>query len=284
MFTLIAERPDGKRLTLTQYGGAYSVAYAGFGPVDANVTTSPRGMSSGDKINSTRRGKRNAVLYVTIDGYNVERDRIRLYDFFTPEHEVRLYYKNGIRNVYTEGTVETHECDQFASPVVAQISIICPSPFWLGAEEIIKNISGVVNMFSFPFSAPAEGVEMSSLTGEEYALLRNNGNETTGFVITVYARDDVVNPVIYNALTNEAIGIDGTLEKGSTLTISTVDGNKRIKIADTSGAEKNVLYLKRKGSTWLKLAPGDNYIAYAAQEGADAMMVTLHHNELFAGV
>ena len=283
MFTLTAERPDGKRLTLTQYGSAYSVTYAGFGPVAANVATSPRGMSSGDKINSTRRGKRNAVLYVTIEG-NVEQNRIRLYDFFTPEQTVRLYYKNGSRNVYTEGTVETHECDQFKSPVVAQISIICPSPFWLGAEEIIKNISGVVSMFSFPFSIAAEGVELSSLTGEKYALLHNDGNEPAGLVATVYARANVTNPVIYNALTNEAIGITGTLEKGSTLTIITVDGNKRIKIADSSGTEKNVLYLKRKGSVWLKLAPGDNYITYAAQEGTDAMMVTLAHNELFVGV
>ncbi len=284
MFTLTAERPDGKRLTLTQYGSAYSVTYAGFGPVAANVATSSMGMSSGDKINSARRGKRNAVLYVTIDGYNVEQNRIRLYDFFTPEHTVRLYYKNGTRNVYTEGVVETHECDQFASPVVAQISIICPSPFWLGAEEIIKNISGVVSMFSFPFSLPAAGVEMSSLTGEKYALVYNEGDEETGFVATVYARANIINPVIYNALTNEAIGIDGTLEKGSTLTISTSTGNKRFKITDTNGMEKNVLYLKRKGSNWLKLAPGDNYIAYAAQEGADAMMVTIHHNELFVGV
>lgn len=281
MFTLTAERPDGERLTLTQYGSAYSVTYAGFGPVDANVSTSPRGMSSGNKINSTRRGKRNAVLYVTIEG-NVEQNRIRLYDFFTPEHTVRLYYKNGIRNVYTEGTVETHECDPFSSPVVAQISIICPSPFWLGAEEIVKNISGVVSMFAFPFSLPAAGVEMSSLTGEKYALLQNHGNEPTGFITTVYARANVIAPVIYNALTNEAIGIDGTLEKGNTLTISTIEGNKRIKITNANGVERNVLYLKR--GTWLKLAPGANYIAYAAQEGADAMMVTLRHNELFVGV
>lgn len=283
MFTLTAERPDGKRLTLTQYGSAYTVTYAGFGPVAANVATSSMGMANGDKINSTRRGKRNAMLYVTIEG-NVEQNRIRLYNFFTPEHTVRLYYKNGTRNVYTEGTVETHECDQFSSPVVAQISIICPSPFWLGAQEIVKNISGVVSMFSFPFSIAASGMEMSSLTGEKYALLRNDGDEPAGFIATVYARENVINPVIYNALTNEAIGITGTLEKGSTLTISTNIGNKRIKITDAAGVERNALNLKRKGTTWPQLAPGDNYIAYSAQEGADSMMVTLHHNELFVGV
>lgn len=283
MFTLTAERPDGKRLTLTEFRSAYQVTYSGFGPVAAQVGTSPMGMSDGDKINSKRRGKRNAVLYVTING-NVEQNRIRLYDFFTPGSEVRLYYKNGIRNVYTEGTVETFECDQFENPVVAQISIICPQPFWLGAEEIVKNISGVVSMFYFPFAIEEEGVEMSSLTGEEYALLHNDGNEPAGLIITVYARADITEPVIYNAITNEAIRVKDTINKGSTLTISTIDGKKRITLTDASGVEQNILYRKRPGSVWLKLAPGDNYIAYAAQSGADAMMVTLRHNELFVGV
>ena len=282
MFTLTAERmTDGERLTLTQYGSAYTVTYAGFGPVAAEVATSSLGMSDGDKINSARRGKRNAVLYVTISG-NVEQNRIRLYRFFTPKQYVRLHYRNGSRNVYTEGMIETHECNQFENPVVAQISIICPQPFWIGAEEIVKNISGVVSMFYFPFAIAAEGVAMSSLTGEEYALLQNNGDEPAGFIATVYARDDVVNPVIYNAITNEAIGINGTLEKGHTLTISTNTGNKRIKITDPNGLERNVLYLKR--GNWFTLAPGDNYIAYSSLSGTVAMMVTLQHNELFVGV
>lgn len=283
MFTLTAERTDGERLTLTQYRSAYQVRYTGFGPVAAQVATSSRGMANGVKINSAHRGKRNPVLYVTIKG-NIEQNRIRLYDFFTPGHMVRLYYKNGVRNVYTEGIVEAHECDQFSSPVVAQISILCEQPFWIGAEEIVKDISGVVSMFSFPFSISAAGVELSSLTGEDYALLRNNGDEPAGFIATVYARADVVAPVIYNAITNEAMRLGGTLEKGSTLTINTSEGNKRISITSPSGAEQNALSRKQSGSVWLQLAPGDNYISYAAQEGADAMMVTLRHNELFVGV
>lgn len=283
MFTLTAERQDGERLTLTQFGSAYNVTYTGFGPVAAEVATSPLGMSDGDKINSARRGKRNLVLYVHIKG-NEEQNRIRLYRFFTPGHAVKLYYRNGARNVYTEGVVETHECDQFTAPLRAQISIVCPQPFWIGAEEIIKSISGVVDMFSFPFSVAAAGVEFSTLSGEEYALLHNAGDEPTGLIISVYARANVVNPVIYNVMTNEAIRINGTLERGHTLTINTITGSKRITITDTSGAERNALQLKQKGSVWLTLAPGANYIAYSAQEGAEAMMVTLQYNELYVGV
>jgi len=283
MFTLTAERPDGERLTLTQYGSAFNVTYAGFGPVAADVATSPRGMANGDKINSTRRGKRNPVLTVYIGG-NAEQNRIRLYSFFTPGHAVKLYYKNGMRDVYTEGVVEAHDCDQFSAPMRAQISIICPQPFWVGAEEIIKSISGVIDLFSFPFSVPAAGVEMSTLSGEEYALLHNAGDEPTGLVISVYARASIVNPVIYNVITNEAIRINGTIEQGSTLMINTNTSGKRITITNSSGVESNALHLRQAGSKWLTLEPGANYISYSAQDNADAMMVTLQYNELFVGV
>ena len=283
MYTITAERTDGKRLTLTQYHSAYQVTYAGFGPVAAQVATTSLGMSDGDKINSARRGKRNAVLYVHING-NEEQNRIRLYGFFTPGSHVRLYYKNASRDVYTEGTVESFECDQFESPMVAQISIVCPQPFWMGAEEIVANVNAVVNMFSFPFSIAEEGVELSTVAGGKYATLRNDGDEPTGLIAEVYAQANVTGPVIYNAITNEAIRIKGTLEKGSTLTINTNTGSKGIKIIDANGVTSNALHRKQAGSVWLKLIPGENYLSYAAEEGADGMLVAFRHNELFVGV
>lgn len=283
MFTLTAVRPDGERLTLTQFRSAYTVKYAGFGPVTAEVATAPLGMTDGDKITYTRRGKRNAVLTVTIGG-NAEQNRLRLYAYFTPGHVVRLYYKNGARNVYTEGVVESFTCDQFTAPLRAQISIICPQPYWLSAEEIVHDISGVVNMFSFPFAIPAEGVEFSVLDGQEYALIHNEGDEATGFIISVYARMDVTAPVIYNAITQEAFRLTGQLLRGHTLTINTNDGSKRLTITDQGGTVTNALHRKQKGSTWLQLAPGNNYIAYSAESGADAMAVKLIYNQLYVGV
>lgn len=283
MFTLTIERPDGERLTLTQFHSAYNVTYAGFGPVAAEVATTALGMADGDKLTATRRGKRNPVLTVTIGG-NVEANRIRLYRYLTPGHSVKLYYKNGTRDVYTEGVVEAFECNQFTAPVRAQISIICPQPYWVNTSEIIHDMTGVINMFSFPFSVPAEGVEMSALGANNYAMICNDGDEAAGFVISVYARLDVVAPVIYNAVTQEAFRLQGTLYQGQTLTINTSTGRKRLTITDASGNVANVLHRKQPGSVWLQLVPGDNYIAYSAQSGADAMAVKLIYNKLYVGV
>ena len=283
MFTLTAENPNGERLTLTEYRSAYQVTYTGLGPVAAAVSTSSLGMVDGEKLNSARLGRRNIVLYVTING-NVEANRIRLYSFFSPKMAVKLYYKNGTRDVYTQGTVETFEVDQFEEKQRAQISIICPQPYLIGAEEIINDVSGIDSLFEFPFAIAADGIPFSELSSLEYAILHNNGDEPTGFIATVYARAAVVGPVIYNAITNEAMRINGTLEAGHTLTIDTRDGNKRLTITGPSGTTENALFRKQKGSVWLKLTAGDNYISYAAERGADAMLVTLRHNNLFVGV
>ena len=283
MFTLTAERPDGQRLTLTEYRSAYKVSYTGLGPVMASVNTSSLGMVDGEKFNSARVGRRNIVLTVHISG-NIEANRIRLYSFFAPKQAVKLHYRNGARNVYTEGIVESFECDQFTALQRAQISIICPQPYLIGAEEIVRDVSGVKALFEFPFSIEEEGAEFSVISGDDYAILQNEGDTATGFIITIYARAAVTGPVIYNAITNEAMRITGTLEAGHTLTINTSAGNKRIFITAPTGQTENALHRKQAGSVWLQLQPGDNYISYAAESGADAMAVTLRHNNLFVGV
>ena len=283
MFTLTAENPRGEKLTLTEYRSAFQVTYTGLGPVGADVITAELGMVDGEKYNSARVGRRNVVLTVAICN-NVEANRLRLYNWFTPKQWVKLHYKNGTREVYTEGVVEGCELNQFEAVQRVQISIICPQPYLIGAEEIVKDISGVESLFSFPFSIEAVGVPFSDLSGADYAILHNSGDVATGFVISIYAREDVVGPVIYNAVTNEAFRVTGTLEAGHTLTIDTRAGNKRLTITDPSGTVQNALYRKQKGSIWLQLESGDNYLSYAAASNAEAMLVTLQHNDLFVGV
>lgn len=284
MFTLTAERPDGQRLTLTEYGSAYNVKYSGLGPVGADVITSSLGMVDGAKINSARVDSRNIVLTVYISGGSVEAKRLRLYGFFAPKQNVKLYYKNGARDVYTEGIVETCEIDQFSAIQRAQISIICPQPYLIGAEEIVNDITGVLALFTFPFAIAAEGIEFSRLTANDYAILHNTGDVPAGFVATIFAVEDTVNPVIYNAITGEAFRVTGTIEAGHTLTISTITGAKALTVTSPSGKAQNILYRKKAGSVWLQLAAGSNYISYSADSGGDTMLVTLRHNNLFVGV
>lgn len=283
MFTLTVERQDGERLTLTQFDSAYKVKYTGFGPVGADIITSAHGGVKGEKYNGSRVGRRNIVLTVYIRG-DVEANRIRLYRFFTPENYVKLYYKNGTREVYAEGYVESNEPNQFEANSFNQISIICPKPFLPAIEAIVQDVSNEIDMFEFPFSIEEEGTEFSTLDGGAYANMHNSGDVSTGAIFRVFAQSPVVGAMIYNAITNEYFKITGTLEAGDLLTINTNAGNKRLTITKITGEVVNALHRRAAGSTWLQLAVGDNYIAYTADSGDAAMSVSVEHNDLFIGV
>jgi len=283
MFTLTVERKDGERLTLTEYHSAYKVKYTGLEPVGADIITSALGMVDGDKYNGSRVGARNIVLTVYIGG-NVEQNRIRLYKFFAPKSNVKLYYANGTREVYAEGYVETLECNQFALPCTAQISIICPRPYLSAIESIVQDITNTIDLFEFPFAIEEEGKEFSTLDGSGYVNMHNSGDVSTGAIFRIFAQSPVVGANIYNAITNEYFKITGTIDAGDTVTINTNAGNKRLTITKSTGETVNALHRRAAGSTWLQLAVGDNYIAYTADDGDAAMSVSVEHNNLFVGV
>lgn len=283
MFTLTVERQDGERLTLTQAQSAYKVKYTGLGPVGADIITSALGMVDGEKYNGSRVGARNIVLTVYIGG-NVEANRIRLYKYLAPKSKVKLYYKNESREVYAEGYVESNLPNQFEANSFNQISIICPKPYLSAIEAIVQNITNTADMFEFPFAIEEEGIEFSALDGGTYANMYNAGDVPTGAIFRVFAQSEVVGPIIYNAVTNEFFKLSGSLEAGDLLTINTNAGNKRLTITKSTGEVVNVMHRRAPGSTWLQLAVGDNYIAYAADGGEVAMSVSVEHDDLFVGV
>ena len=283
MFTLTVERKDGKRLTLTSFQSAYKVKYTGLGPVDANIITSALGMVDGDKYNGSRVPSRNIVLTVYISG-NVEQNRIRLYQYFAPKSYVKLYYANGTREVYAEGYVESNEPNQFSATCSNQISIICPSPYLSAINAIVQDIASTLDLFEFPFAIDEVGKEFSTLDGSAYVNMHNSGDVSTGAIFRIFAQSPVTGANIYNAMTNEFFKIDGTLDAGDTVTINTNAGSKRLTITKRSGEVVNALHRKAEGSTWLQLDIGDNYIAYAADDGASFMSVSVEYNNLFVGV
>lgn len=281
MFSLTVERSDRQRLTLTGCDNAYQVKYAGLDPVPATINTSAR--SVGVRRNGSHVGARNVVLTVYIRG-NVEANRIRLYQYFAPDSIIKLHYANGMRRICVEGCVESLVCDPFSANCFAQISIICENPYLPDAASLVHKITNVISEFEFPFSIEASGVEFSRLDNSACINVPNDGDVTTGAIFRVFAHDTVVNPSVYNAMTNEYFKYSGTLSKGDTLTINTNAGEKRLSVTSISGVTSNVLFGKTDGSTWLQLAVGSNYIAYAADDGAESMTVTVEHTNLFTGV
>lgn len=282
MFTLKVENDRGDILNLTGNSNYIVYKIEGLNPPQANINASENTTTDGSSINSVRVESRNIVIYTTIEG-DIEANRIQLYKYFPVKKTVTLYFTNGSRNVRISGVVELIECDLFTEKQIAQISIICPKPYFRAVEELVTNFSDVLSTFTFPFSIPKSGVEISSITTNVRKSIINTGDIETGAVITLFATGTVVNPVIYDVLKRTQLKLNYTMQISDTIVINTNVHEKSITLV-RNGVATNILGHMALNSDWLTLEAGDNVFTYDCDSGNNNLQITFTTAVLYSGV
>ncbi len=266
MFKLIAENKYGQQLELTN-NEAYEITNIdGLDPPDSVINTTRNAYADGSVYNSAYIDNRKITITMSINS-PAETNRIELYRYFKTKFPVRLYYQNETRNVYIDGYVQSMPIAFFDKKQVVQIVVFCPKPLFNGVENTVTTFSNVVDLFEFPFSIPVIGIEFSELTVAEEKDIINHGDIETGMIIQLHADGPVVNPTIYNVETNEFFILEVTMTKGDEITINTRNTEKSIMLTSADGTQTNLIGSLKEGSTWFKLAPGDNI--FTATAGAN---------------
>lgn len=255
MFDLSVKNISGDVLQLTRNSNYVITGITGLTPVAANINTSTAGINDGVLYNSARLGYRNIVITVHLTN-DIEKNRIKLYDFFQTKQFCTLYFSNDSRNVSISGYVETFDCDLFSISETAQISIICPNPYFQSVSETINSIE--TDIF-------------------------NAGDVPTGMDIVINFIGDVKNPVIQNTITNEFFRLNSTFVSGDKVTINTHSGEKSVILTHTE-VDFNIINAVDDASSWLQLKHGNNELCSSADSGMDNMMITVAHIDLFVGV
>lgn len=282
MYELSIENYKGERLQLTQNPKYSVVKVDGLNPPTANINTAINANFDGASFKSSRVNSRNIVIDLYIEG-DAEANRIELYNYIRVKRSVTVYYKNARRNVYIQGYVEALECGLFDKKQKAQISIVCPRPYFRDAQGGSVEVSNVQALFEFPFDIGVDGIEFSTLVADTEIVVTNDGDIETGFVLTLIATGSVVNPAVYNVDTGEYIKVDIELEEGDTLTISTVKGAKAVTLT-RDGVNINAINYLDPLSTWLQLETGDNVLLYTAGSLPENATCSVVYDELFEGV
>lgn len=282
MFSLQVENNNGGKLDLTTSPNYTLYQVEGLTPPEATINQSVNTTMDGSVINSMRVESRNLVLYMTIEG-NVEANRIELYKYFTPKKLCKICYQNEHRDVYIEGYVESFECGLFDQKQVAQISIICPKPYFKGVEEIVTSFSNIVDAFEFPFSIVEAGIEFSTTSKHTRKNIYNTGDVETGIKIELYATGAVTNPVVYDAINQTFLKLKMSMAAGDLITINTNQGEKSIKLL-RNGEVSNAMGYMSPDSTWLTMAAGDNVFTYEASSGVNDLIITFSSPLLYGGV
>lgn len=282
MYSLKVENDRGNTLELTNNPNYTVFKIEGLNPPQVNINSSVNTTTDGSSINSARLENRNIVIYATMEG-NIEANRINLYKYFPVKKTVKLYFSNESRKIYIEGMVELIECDLFSNKQVAQISIICPRPYFKDVENLVTVFSDVSAMFEFPFSISKAGVEISTIGTNQRRSIINTGDIETGVIIKLFATGTVVNPVIYDVLKRTYLKLNFTMLASDTVVINTNVGEKSIELI-RDGVTYNAMGYMAQDSSWFVIEAGDNVFTYDADSGNSNLQLTFTTSILYSGV
>lgn len=187
----------------------------GLGPSKANINTTEIATNDGSYYNSARIAQRNIVFnlvfMMTESGEDIETVRQKTYRYFPLKKEVMIAIETDNRVLTTVGYTESNEPDIFSSSEGAQISIVCPDPFFYSNRISKTTFYGVDALFEFPFSNE-DLVNPLLIFGNIQTKRENNvyyeGDSEIGVIITIKASAIAKNITIYNAATREIMKID----------------------------------------------------------------------------
>lgn len=282
MYTLTIENHKGEQLQLTQNPNYSITSVEGLPPPTANINTAVNANFDGSTYRSSRLNERNIVIMLAIEG-DAEANRINLYQYIKAKKQCTLYYQNGSRNVSIVGYVESLEIAIFGEKESAQISIICPRPYFADVVQTILDMSATSAMFEFPFSMPDEGIEFGTLTVATESIVQNLGDVETGAVIIFHATGPASNPAIYNVDTGESFKVNISMSAGDLVIINTIKGEKGV-TSVINGVTTNIINNVEMGSTWLQFESGANIMLYNADSSPENLQCYITFNNLYEGV
>lgn len=286
MFEAKIQNKDGLLYELTGKEPIYQlVKIEGLNPPQAQINTSSTVGLDGELFNSAWLETREIVLTIYING-NVEVNRLNLYNLFRTKEPCRFFFKNASRDVYIDGYVEEVKCDVFTKSEKAQISILCPDPYFRSVEETSTEISSVVGAFTFPFSIEDDDpVPISCFDENSVADVYNDSSTETGVKIDLFFTASVSQVKIQNTGTGEILTLNYSFNADDRVTVNTNKGHKSITLT-RNGVESNIFTALAKGSTFFQLRSGDNFFSYLADNGSSNqnVYITFYYNRIYRGV
>lgn len=303
-FTITNYLGDTIKLTLREpaLSGFLIKSVTGLGPVKANINTTEVATNDGSKFNSARLTQRNIVFQMvfvdTVYGESIEDIRQKSYKYFPTKKNVDIIIETDNRYVKTTGYVESNEPNIFSSQEGAQISIICPDPYFYTAGDngdIVTEFYSIAPMFEFPFSNESltdPMIVFSEIQSRAAGVITYYGDTEIGIVIRIHALGEATNIAIYNTDTREVMRIDTDKIKkitGKGLTVSddiiinTAKGNKSITLL-REGVSYNILNCLGKNPDWFTLTKGDNVFAFTAETGITNLQFRVENKIIYEGV
>lgn len=303
IYTIIATNAKGDSVELdlaNPWAGGIAVTGAsGLGPAEGTINTVNFATSDGALFNSSRIKSRDIELNLKFLGSDIEAVRHKLLRYFRVKHPIMLDFITDYRHTYITGHVEKNEIDIFSNSEGADLTIVCPNPFF----KLRDPVKGK-NSVRFTTSTPSFEFEFQDPNSDSPTLIFGEMT-ATGETVVVYEGDADASTIVdiqflgpasgiklYNTTTQTRINIDtneisrllgSTIRAGDRLSISSGVGDKYVK-AYRDGNVYNALSALDKDSDWIFLTPGDNLITVRADTGIDNVSAIISFENLYESI
>lgn len=267
-------------------------------PVKATLNTTKMANIDGTTYNSSYLGERNITLnlrFMQTDTETIEDIRLKSYRYFPERKQIKLVIRTDKYTVETHGYVEHNKPDIFSANEGTTITILCTDPYLYSADQNAVTFSGIVPMFSFPFSNESLTeplLEFGAIENKTEAAIYYDGDSQVGMTIDIHAIGDVGNLTVYNVTTRKQMRIDSAklqsltgngIIAGDTIIIETKPRHKSITLL-RDGTSTNILNCLDRGADWLTLEKGNNIIAYRAETGGSNVQFRVVYKNAYEGV
>lgn len=283
MFKFTLENENGSSININD-GIRYAIlSVSGLNPPSASIFTAKSPNRKGSRYNGSTLNERNILMSIKILG-DIERNRNDLYEWIDTEQYIKVYYQNGVKNVYCEGHIEDCEVELFTDNEVINLAILCENPYWMDLQAIATDISTLLREFTLPFAISASGIPFSTIREENTTAVYNSGAET-GVKIVIKCKGEVKNLLLFNADdTSQTFKINYTFPMNWTIEINTDGSPKTCKGISPEGNVVNLLRYVGNNPTWFILKKGMNSFGYTADAGTSNAEVSITYANKYLGV
>ncbi len=277
---LICTNDYGESLTVQYAFPFYYVSCDGLMAYTSNVVT-VEPYIAGEVYQGSHNPKRNLVLTFAVRHQDYWGIRDRVYSVFGAPGQFTWEPDEGAQRSIRY-YVESIELSDPNSQGFRQysVSLVCPFPFFSGAQNTIK-MSYWKKCMTLPFTMHSP-FKVGERVSEQIKNIYNPQPISIGIKAVFTAiNGEVANPGLQNLSTGESFKLDGFLPSGSSMLVSTLNGQK---YAQYLLEEPQPFDLwDYQANDWIQLRPGDNLLRYDADSGLEYLDVSVSYSQLYLG-
>lgn len=162
-----------------------------------------------------------------------------------------------------------------------ELSLIAPDPYFYDVSDFGKDIAGIIPQFGFPWTySPDNPVKFGYREFTDQTIFENDGDDEVGLKLRIEAYGVVKGVKFENLRTGQYIKINQDLSQGDILEISTVSNPSETPYIRLNGVD--IFDKIDRMSDFFKLAVGDNFLKYSADEGVTEMNVYLYYSPKYS--